>query len=97
MLLKVGVNFDPHQSLRPILKAVHTICQVNNVLMIITSMKDRAHSPGSKHYYGQAFDLRKKHIRDPIKEKKIFFEIQKAISGIGKIIDEPTHWHIEVN
>jgi hypothetical protein len=98
MLLKVGVNFDPDQKLLPVLRAVSKVFKKHGHLMIITSMKDREHSAGSLHYVGKAFDLRVKHIEDVIHKQELFEDINEAIYPFhGIIIEEPTHWHIQVN
>jgi len=95
MLLKIGVNYSPHENLLEILKIVETIMRTNNQLMVITSLKDREHSPGSKHYIGKAVDIRNRHIKDDNLYDEIFNEIYDSIQPIGKISDHETHWHIE--
>lgn len=98
MLLKVGTNFEPHEKLLPVLRGVELVFKQHQTLMIITSMKDREHSPGSKHYVGKAFDLRIKHVTNKTKLSKLFTDIEDAIFQHGAvIIQEPTHWHIQVN
>lgn len=97
MLLKVGTNFEPHETLLPLLKIVEASFKSHQLLMIITSLKDREHSAGSKHYVGKAFDLRIKHSKNPFQLVDLFKDIESKIEGKGKIIDEKTHWHIEAN
>ena len=97
MLLKVGTNFQPHENLLPALRAVDNIFKHHGQMMIITSLKDREHSAGSKHYIGKAFDLRIRHIGEQYNFQSLYEDIENALTGFGKIIDEKTHWHIEVN
>lgn len=92
MLLKIGTNFEPHEKLLPVLRAVSTLFKEHKSFMVITSLKDREHSPSSKHYIGQAFDVRKKHL-----DESVINQISTDLNHIdAKVIDYDTHWHIEV-
>lgn len=97
MLLKIGTNYSPHEELLPLLKAAEAAFKKHDQLMVITSLKDREHSPGSKHYIGKAFDVRTKHIKDSGTQTLIFSAIQQSIRGKGIILQKPTHWHIQVS
>jgi len=96
MLLKIGVNFEPDKTLRTALWETQKVFREHNKLMIITSLKDREHHPRSLHYYGQAFDIRIKHLEpielDAIRDKLIF-----VLEPEYKVLLEKDHIHIEVN
>lgn len=62
--------------------------------LIITSLQDSVHSNGSKHYSGNAVDLRIKNIPKPM--QVLVFNALKAALPIGfDCILESDHIHIE--
>lgn len=96
MLLKPGVIFEPDIKLRKALKEAHRIFEKHNHLFIITSLKDREHTPGSLHYYGQAFDCRIHHISDDQTLRDILTELNTSLASQYQVLMEDTHIHIEV-
>jgi hypothetical protein len=56
--------------------------------VVITSIREGTHSPGSLHPQGDAFDMR------PLKNGTIE-EIKKAIGINYDVINEGDHWHVE--
>jgi hypothetical protein len=97
MLLKIGTNYSPHEELLPLLEGAHQVFKRFDKLMVITSLKDREHSPGSQHYIGKAFDLRKKHIKDPDDIEQINQALQQMVMRHnGLVIEKHSHWHIQV-
>ena len=66
---------------------------------IMTSGDDSTHKPTSKHYTGDAFDLRSKHLR--LAEKgEVLVEMKEALGEnydvIIELVGEPLeHYHIE--
>ena len=95
MLLKVGVNFEPDESIREALGKAHSIFKANKELFIITSLRDRDHKPSSLHFYGKAFDCRIRHISDPSKLERIHSQLVVALSQKYDVLLKPTHIHIE--
>jgi len=95
MLLKVGVNFDPDESLLGALSETNVICNNFGVLFIITSLRDREHSAGSKHYVGKAFDMRISHM-DRSEVTKVFDKMKSIIGNKYKVLLEKNHIHVEV-
>ena len=95
MLLKVGVNFEPDRLLLYALRETQEVCDILGVQFIITSMRDREHSPGSKHYVGQAFDMRKKHMNRS-QVTSLLAQLEMKIGDLYDIVEETTHIHIEV-
>lgn len=95
MLLKIGVNFDPHEDLLEALDITQIECNNLGVIFIITSMRDREHSSGSKHYVGKAFDMRIKHMEE--NERTILFTLLKErLERKYDVLRYDTHIHIEV-
>lgn len=96
MLLRPGVNFEPHPKLLYALRKLDLIFNTNGEMFIITSLKDREHSPGSLHYVGMAVDVRIHHIKDGLKRQEIYQQIHDVLDERYDIIHHSTHMHIEV-
>ena len=67
---------------------------VADVEIVITSILDGDHMQGSKHYTGEAFDMRKR-CYDDSEQKSI---LEKLIMNLGTdfdVVNESTHFHIE--
>ena len=62
--------------------------------MIITSGTDGSHSRGSKHYCGDAFDLRTRHLGAGDAER-IRDRLTSALGSEFDVILESTHIHVE--
>jgi hypothetical protein len=93
MFLKIGTNFDPHQSLLPALRGVSDLFKKHKIFLVISSLKDREHNPDSKHYVGKAVDITKKHLTEE-QVTQINDEIDQLAA---KVIHYKTHWHIQVD
>ena len=59
---------------------------------VITSMNDADHMQGSKHYTGEAADLRRWNVWSP---SKVVRELRDALGDDYDVILERTHIHIE--
>lgn len=98
ILLKVGVNYDPDVKLLTALKLTHEIYKKHRHLLVITSLKDRAHSnAGSLHYAGLAFDCRTSHIVDPLILDAIVQDMKDLLEPDYIVINESSHIHVQVN
>ncbi|KUO61684.1 hypothetical protein APF79_03520 [bacterium BRH_c32] len=63
--------------------------------MVITSITDSRHAPGSLHYAGGAVDLRTRDIKDAAMIKKITETIRKRLTKDYDVVMEKDHIHIE--
>ena len=95
MLLIYGTNPDLHPCMR---LAVDTVDRVvmkhTGVEAVMTSARDREHSPGSFHYYGLAFDIRIRNWTE--QQKALIVEDLMAQLPSFDIVLERTHLHVEV-
>ena len=69
-----------------------------NYAFTITSMRDGVHSPHSKHYSGEAFDMRTRHLPPGVRSE-LFAKIKSVLDPLGfDTVDEhdtKRHWHCE--
>ena len=63
-----------------------------NYELVITSAKDGQHKTGSKHYSGEAIDIRSRDMRNKVGLKR---RLQEEIGKDYDIVIEETHIHIE--
>ena len=73
---------------------VQEVFREANHEMVITSVTDSKHSPGSLHYIGHAFDLRSHHIPQPDLDK-IVARCRERLPGSFDVVLESDHIHIE--
>ena len=59
---------------------------------VITSLLDGKHMKGSKHYEGQAVDLRIRHLHDP---QLAFSLLRSALGRDYDVVLEKSHIHVE--
>jgi len=62
--------------------------------MVVTSVTDGTHSPGSLHYIGHAFDLRLYNIPQAILDT-IIAQCRERLPGSFDVVIESDHIHIE--
>ncbi len=62
--------------------------------LVITSALDRKHMTGSKHYDGQAVDLRTKNLMSP-NRARVAEAINRALGPQYDVVLESDHIHIE--
>ena len=96
MILKQGIDV---KGLQPeILLAVMVAFKVFHSCgyhLVITSALDGKHSKRSKHYIGQAVDLRIRHIGDDVFLNSIVREISHNLTTDYDVVLESDHIHIE--
>ena len=68
--------------------------EVAGVSAVITSGIDGSHSRGSKHYAGDAIDLRINHVA-PEKHPILVSELKSALTADYDVVFEDDHIHIE--
>jgi hypothetical protein len=61
--------------------------------MVITAILDGSHMSGSKHYEGDAFDLRRWYIGGKVKE--FIAALKTSLGPDYDVVNEPTHIHVE--
>ena len=65
-----------------------------DIELVITSVIDGGHSRGSKHYSGNAFDFRIRHMA-PSQPEQVRDELSKALAGDYDVVLERDHIHVE--
>lgn len=95
MRLKTGVKI---QGIRPeLLFALNVADRVYNTHgeeLVITSIKDGKHKVGSKHYSGDAADLRIKFFTEP-KKKEVHARLIASLGQDYDVVLHETHIHVE--
>lgn len=95
MKLKSGVKI---QGIRPeLLFALNVADRIYNTRgkeLVITSLNDGVHSPGSKHYSGDAADLRTRFFTHP-QQKEIEARLVASLGQDYDVVLENDHIHIE--
>lgn len=86
-LIKQGVCGDLDPVMQKALNKIHSVYQSYGYDLIITSMREGNHSPGSLHYIGRAIDCRK--------GKVSILALSSALGTDFDCIDESNHYHIE--
>jgi len=61
---------------------------------VITSFLDGKHKRGSKHYIGNAFDMRTRHLNDPQKAV-VVDKLKASLTGDYDLVLHSTHLHCE--
>lgn len=61
--------------------------------VVITSGSDSTHSPKSRHYTGEAVDIRKRNLENPRAFKE---SLQFALGSQFTVLDEGDHFHVQV-
>ena len=80
--------------LRPALVAADASFKLIECDFVITSGLDGAHSAGSLHYYGLAFDCRTRHIPNGLVQT-VVKEIKTSFPNVFDVVLEINHIHIE--
>lgn len=98
--VKQGVNLSLSQDMLRGLYAINGAWDayfaeaVQAYPLIVTSGRDGDHSESSRHYTGDAVDIRTRHLDETVKEKLVEV-IQKFCGSDFWVLLEPTHIHIE--
>lgn len=81
--------------LQSIINVVDNICRaVGGVEGTITAVFDGKHKSGSKHYIGDAFDLRIRHLNQ-LQKLELFELIKNKLGKKFDVVLHSTHIHIE--
>lgn len=87
------------QGLHPIFRKVFVyldkLYKQYGVELVITCGLDGEHSPGSKHYFGFAIDIRIRDFND-IEKQIVYKKIKNDLKLFFDVILHPTHIHIEL-
>lgn len=95
MRLKDGVVLALSENMASVLVDMDEIVEmVTGKEMVVTSAREGVHKVGSKHYSGNAVDIRTRELDSAMKER-----LAKALrAGLGFMYDvvvESTHIHVE--
>ena len=67
----------------------------------ITSIRDGQHSKDSRHYIGEAFDMRSKNIMASISKKDVLEDIKNTLPGYVVLFEyegqDNEHYHVQRN
>lgn len=93
--LKPGVRIN---GLKPeillAVQIVHSVFVANKKNCVITSCVDGQHSRGSKHYSGNAIDIRTRHLL-PTEREAIEADCRESLGADYDFIFEGDHFHCE--
>jgi len=96
MRIKPGVRVH---GIRPeivlALMVAESIYQSHGAEVVVTSGIDGQHKRGSKHYAGQAVDVRIWNLPDSVPAETVRAEIAEALAGDYDVVLESDHIHIE--
>ena len=101
MKCKKGVRvFGVSNEILFALVIVESIFHAYEINPVVTSMRDSLHSKRSKHYSGNAVDIRMKYISDTSKQVIITNEIREALTSefdvlLENVGTESVHLHVE--
>ena len=87
----VGIK-EPLKSMLPMIGAVCKASEGHNYVMTITSGKDGIHKRKSKHYDGEAIDIRIRDMKFPLKNTSL---IKNLLGKDYDVMLEKDHIHIE--
>ena len=97
MKFKEGVQRANLQiEMRPVLTTADEIWRNHGRELVITSVQDGNHSPGSLHYYGYAVDLRTRYWeRD--EARQVYYELKEALKSMPEydVVWHESHNHVE--
>lgn len=87
-LIKQGVYGDLTREASNARRIIERIAAAHGEDLVITSIREGTHSPGTLHHQGDAFDMR------PL-QKVTIADIKKQVGQDIDIINESNHWHVE--
>lgn len=90
ILIKQGVCGDLSNVCQKALGLIHSYYQRLGEDLVVTSIRDGNHSPGSLHYNGNAFDIR--YSTAPIFK---ISELRRLLGSDFDVIPEKNHIHVE--
>ncbi len=94
MKIKRGVKLNgvSPQTLLAIVAAANVFRKYQKETLVLTSVTDSKHGRGSKHYIGNAVDLRRRNLSDPEAATK---ELKSDLGADFDVVLEKDHIHIE--
>jgi len=93
--IKPGVIFtEIHSAIVAALPKIDRIYSKFGQIGVITSARDGEHMGGSKHYTGEALDLRSFYFNG-IERQEIHFELRNALGADYDVVLEKDHFHVE--
>ena len=95
---KLGVKlFGIKNEILAALQVAESIYDHYGIPCVVTSCTDSTHSKGSRHYIGQAIDIRTRNITSKAMLSKIVAGIKSALTGEFDVVLESDHLHIELD
>lgn len=91
-MLKIKAGVTPKNLV--IAAAVANVGEILGLGLVITSGTDGQHKPGSKHYTGEALDIRSFNIPEALRPK-VIAHLQARLGSDYQVIVEQDHIHIE--
>lgn len=91
-MIKVKSGVAPHNLI--IAAGIANTAQELGLELVITSGTDSVHMKGSKHYTGDALDMRTSNLT-PEQLKAVMASIQARLGKAYQLIRETDHLHIE--
>ena len=103
MLFKEGVDISciTKETIQAMVKASYIFTARNSLPFVVTSVCDGKHMEGSKHYEGNAFDIRTWTNRDDgiqlrgWLKRAIADELRYELGNDYDVVVEDTHIHVE--
>jgi hypothetical protein len=92
---KIGTILDLNQEIQEAYHLAEGIYQDYGYECVVTSGRDGTHMAGSKHYGGDAIDLRTRHVKDNNTIAMIAQELQIVLGDDYDVVVEGTHIHVE--
>lgn len=90
--LKPGVKFEVESlGLARILASVLICGRVED--LVITSGSDGKHAPNSRHYKGEAVDIRTSNLKD---RAATIDRLKRTLGPMFTVLDEGDHLHVQV-
>lgn len=91
----VETTLEPSAEIKKAMQVADIVSrEITGKQVTVTSVLDGKHKPGSRHYSGNAFDLRT-FIYSKDQVKKLVQELKKQLGTDYDIVDETDHLHIE--
>lgn len=91
-MLKVKDDVRPRNIV--IAAAVANVSAEMETTLVVTAGIDGTHMEGSKHYSGEALDIRKFTLQSD-QRKDFLVRIRKHLGPSYDVVEEPDHFHIE--
>lgn len=95
MILKRGVVLAICAPMARMLVLLETtVHEITGEVVVITSAADGVHMMGSRHYTGEAIDIRSSNI-DAVMKTRLVQSLRAVLGDHFDVVDEVDHIHIE--